>query len=314
MATKTSRIVRVIIITLIALGTMVFGFLLINNFQIFRGTAVRVHFDSVGDLAVGAWVRKGGLKIGSITKMEINKEDEKTVIATVTFKPGEKVRRDDKFSIISKGLLGDMYMEVVPGPLTSPEVENGHWFEGEPMFDLSSLLGSGAGMLKDLGDSIKVISEFLRKNEDSLQHSMQDIEAAVANVRKITESAVTVTQAVPQMTTSILTSVNELETTVSRFTTSTDVLIEQLGADLGNSSSDLAESLKSIRKISSDVEVIVAGLTSRDSLVGNLSSPATAQNVAAILKNLEDMSRTLLTVSRELETLMTSIRQSFEGK
>jgi ABC-type transporter Mla subunit MlaD len=314
MATKASRVVRVVVILLFAFATIVFGYLLINNFQFTRGISVRVHFESVGDLAVGAWVRKGGLKVGSITKMEINKEDEKTVIATVTFKPGQTVREDDRFTIISKGLLGDMYMEVVPGPLTSPPVKAGHWFEGEPMFDLGSLLGSGAGMLKDLGDSIQVIAAFLRKNEGALQSSMRDIETAVANIRKITESAVTVTQAIPDMTTSILASVKELETTVSRFTTSTDTLIGQLGSDLGAGSSDLAESLRSIRKISADVEVIVTRLTASDSLVGSLSSPATSQNVAVILKNLEEMSRSLLAVSRETEAIMVDIRKSFEGK
>lgn len=314
MATRTSRIVRVVVITLVACATMVFGYLLINNFQLFHGVSVRVHFESVGDLAVGAWVRKGGLKVGSITKMEINKADEKTVIATVAFKPGQAVRRDDRFSIISKGLLGDMYMEVVPGPLESPTVEPGHWFEGEPSFDLGSLLGSGAGMLKDLGDAIQVISAFLRENEDSLKGVMQDIEAALANIRKITESAMTVTQAIPDMTSSILSSVKELETTVARFTKATDVLIDQLGSDLGGGSADLAESLKSIRKISNDVEGIVTGLTAGDSLIGSLSSPATSQNITAILKNLEEMSRSLLAVSRETEAIMGDIRKSFEGK
>jgi phospholipid/cholesterol/gamma-HCH transport system substrate-binding protein len=314
MATKANRIVRAIVITLISIGTIVFGYLLINNFQFRRGVSVRVHFESVGDLAVGAWVRKGGLKVGSITKMEIDKTDEKTVIATVTFKPGQAVRVDDKFSIISKGLLGDMYMEVVPGPLTSAAVEAGHWFEGEPVFDLGSLLGSGAGMLKDLGDSINAIAEFLRKNEDALQNSMQNIDAAIANTRKVTESAVSVTQAVPQMTSSILSSVKELETTVSRFTSATDSLIDRLTSQLGSGSADLAESLKSIRKISTDVEGIVAGLTAKDSLVGSLSSPATSQNVATILKNLEDTSRALLSVSQETERIMTDIRKSFEGK
>ena len=88
MAVRANRIIRVVVITLFAIGVSVFLYLLINNFQFFRGPYVRVHFESIGDLNVGAWVRRAGMKVGSVTRLE-PAPDEKTVIATITLKPGQ---------------------------------------------------------------------------------------------------------------------------------------------------------------------------------------------------------------------------------
>ncbi len=77
-----------------------------------------MHFSSVGDLNTGAWVRKSGLKVGSVTRIE-PAEDEKTIIVTLTFSPGQVVRTTDKFALVSKGILGDMYIEQKPGPKDS---------------------------------------------------------------------------------------------------------------------------------------------------------------------------------------------------
>ena len=79
MPTKASRIIRVIVIFIISIAAAVFLYLLIFNFQFTRGVEVRVHFTSVGDLNTGAWVRKAGIKVGSVTRLE-PAEDEKTVM------------------------------------------------------------------------------------------------------------------------------------------------------------------------------------------------------------------------------------------
>ena len=86
MAVRARRIIRVVVITLLAIATSVFLYLLINNFRFFRGPSIRIHFESIGD----------------------------------------------------------MLIELTPGPRDSPVVEEGHLFEGAPAFSLSDLLGGDA--------------------------------------------------------------------------------------------------------------------------------------------------------------------------
>ncbi len=121
---KANRIIRVIVIVIIALATATFLYLLMNNFQFTRGVSVRVHFTSIGDLNTGSWVRKAGIKVGSVTGLT-PAPDEKTVIVTLAFRPGQMVRQGDQFALVSKGILGDVYIEQHPGPIDSPPGERG---------------------------------------------------------------------------------------------------------------------------------------------------------------------------------------------
>jgi phospholipid/cholesterol/gamma-HCH transport system substrate-binding protein len=314
MAVRASRIVRVVVITLLAIGTSVFLYLLINNFQFFRGPSIRIHFASIGDLNVGAWVRRAGMKIGSITRLE-PAPDEKTIIATVTLRPGQSARRDDRFALISKGILGDMLIELTPGPKESPVVEDGHLFEGAPAFSLSDILGGGAmGTVTDLVASIKGITDVLRRNEGSIDNSIRDIEKSAANVRAITESAARIAVAVPDATARISASITRLEQTVNAAADTTEKLLKKVEGSLTSGSEDLASSLASLRRASADIQSAVAKLTAQQSVIGTLESAETSRSITTAVANLEEVSKSLLRVSADAEKVAAGLREIFETK
>jgi phospholipid/cholesterol/gamma-HCH transport system substrate-binding protein len=308
MQVKASRVVRVFVITLVAIATSVLLYLLINNFQFRRGTTVRVHFNTVGDLNPGAWVRKAGVKVGSVTKVE-PAPDEKTVIVSLTFRPGEIVRMGDKFSLISKGILGDVYIEQIPGPKSVPEVQQGHLFEGEPFFSLNDLLGgSGMQLVSDVGSSIKVIGDILRKNEASLNSTIQDIQKTAANARVISENVAAATKSLPELSAQIVSTLQEMDKTLRELQATTDRLASTLEGNLTSGSEDLAASLKSIRKTSNDIQLIVEQLSAKGSVIGTLSSAETSQRVDETLKNLQAISASLLKTSQETEKIVEGVR------
>ncbi len=88
MAVKANRIIRVVVIIIVALATSLLLYLLINNFQFTRGLTVKVHFTSIGDLNKGSLVRRAGIKVGSVTAIE-PAADEKSIIVTITFRSGQ---------------------------------------------------------------------------------------------------------------------------------------------------------------------------------------------------------------------------------
>jgi phospholipid/cholesterol/gamma-HCH transport system substrate-binding protein len=307
MRVNARRIIRVAVIVLLAVGTSVLLYLLINNFQFTRGVMVRVHFTAIGDLNTGAWVRKAGLKVGSVTNIQ-PASDEKTVIVTLTFKPGEVVRQDDKFALISKGILGDMYIEQIPGPKTSPNVEQGHLFEGEPFFSLNDLLGgSTMQVVTDIGSSIKVLGDILKKNEASIDAIIQDIRISAANIRTVSQNVVAVTTDLPALSARLVSSLNDLNETVQNLSRSADRLIAKIEGNLTTGSEDLAASLASIKTSSADIQLIVEKLSAKDSVVTALSSPESAAGVAETLKNLKDVSSVLLKTSQDAQKLVEGI-------
>ena len=314
MPVKASRIIRVIIIIIFAVAASTFLYLLVNNFQFTRGVEIRVHFSSVGDLNTGAWVRKAGLKVGSVTRLE-PADDEKTIMATLTFRPGKNVRRDDKFALIAKGILGDMYIEQNPGPKESPLVESGYLFEGQPSFSITDLLGGDTmGMVTDLAGSIKGIVDLLKKNQNVLESSLKDIAKTAQNVRIVTDRAVDLTQSVPDMTAAITSSVDDLQAAVTDVSQTTRKLVAKLEGNLTTSSDDLAASMKSIRQSSADIQTAVAELTAKNSVIATLGAADTAQSLEATMRNLEAISKELLAVTRDTQKIVKGVSTIFETK
>jgi phospholipid/cholesterol/gamma-HCH transport system substrate-binding protein len=314
MPVRASKIIRVIVIIIFAAAASTFLYLLVNNFQFTRGVEVRVHFTSVGDLNTGAWVRKAGLKVGSVTRLE-PAEDEKTIMATLTFRPGRNVRRDDKFALIAKGILGDMYIEQNPGPKDSPLVEPGHIFEGQPAFSISDLLtGDTMGMVTDLASSLRGIVDLLKKNQNVLESSLKDIAKTAQNVRIVTDRAVEVTQSVPDMTARITSSVDQLQSAVTDASQTTKKLLAKLEGNISSSSDDLAASMKSMRQSTADIQAAVAELTAKNSVIATLGAPDTAQSLETTMKNLEAISRELLAVTRDTQKIVQGVSEIFDAK
>jgi ABC-type transporter Mla subunit MlaD len=274
---------------------------------------VLVHFTSVGDLNVGAWVRKSGLKVGSVTRLELA-PDEKTIIATVVMRPGQVVRTQDKFALVAKGILGDMYIEQQTGPIDAAIAEERHLFEGEPSFNFADLLGgSTMDTVTDLVSSLKVLLGTLEANAGSLDASIKDIAATAKNVRIVTDRAVVLTNSVPEISRQIASAIDQLQTTVTDVTVTTQKVLDRLETNLNSSGDDLAASLKAVRKSTADIQTAVDQLTAQNSVVATLSAPQTGESLAQTVKNLQEISQQLLSVTRDTQKIVQGVSTIFEN-
>ncbi len=312
MAVKTNRVIRVIVIVLIAAATSLLLYMLMNNFQFSRGVSVRVHFNSIGDLVTGAWVRKAGIKVGSVTRIE-PAADEKTVIATLTFKPRQIVRKDDHFALISKGILGDMYIEQNPGPIDSPLAKEGDFFEGDPSFSLNDILGGDTmNSVTDLVTSIKNIADIVARNEAAIDVIIKDLQMTAENARLITGQVAEITKNVPALTAQIVSSMNKLEKSVNNVSDSADELVARLKTDLESSGKDLASSLATVKGMTDDIQLMVDQLAAKNSIIDTLSSPETSRNLSDTLKNLDEISKNLLKTTQDTQKIVEEVKTILE--
>ena len=305
MATKANRIIRVIIISLIAIGTSVFLYLMINNFQFRRGTSVKILYDRIGALNVGTWVRKSGVKVGSVTKIEINKEDQRSVYVTITMKPGEIVREKDQFAIVVRGLMGDQYIEVFPGPLNSPYAPDGYIFKGEPMLDTSSLLTTGIVMLNDVAKSIKIIAGILADNRTSIENTIINIEKTSKNLNRITEQSGELTDTIPQIT-------SVIKTTLARINSLTASLQKNIGDTMESENKNLVETLDNLNAITKSVKKTVDSLTRQSSLIETISNPKLSKQIEDTMNNLQKVSENIVNITGSLQKTLNDILGSVD--
>ncbi len=259
-------------------------------------------------------MRRAGVKVGSVTKIE-PAPDERSSIVTITFEAGKFAREGDQFALVSKGILGDMYIEQRTASQSAPPVEDGHLFEGIPSFNITDLLtGDTMGMVTDLATSLKGIVQILKNNQDSLDSSLKDIAKTAHNVRVITDRAVEVTRDVPDITRQITSSVDQLQAAVSDVTSTTERLMSKLEGNLTSSSDDLAASMKAIRRSSEAIQASVDKLTAQNAVIATMGSPETARSLDSTVKNLQEMSQNLLKVTQDTQKIVSGVGSIFDQK
>jgi ABC-type transporter Mla subunit MlaD len=267
MATTKRQILKVIIISLLAVLITVFLFLMIFKVQIFTGPFFYLRFEHVGSLTVGAVVRTAGVRIGTVSDIKLDQTDFRTVIVTVTLYPGQKVRRGSSFLVMSGSLIGDQYIEVLPVP-NGDFILDGESFKGEPIKNLDSFLLSSNTLIQDFTSAMSTLADILADNKD-------DIRTVIANLRESSDTLRKYMSDGEGTNSSML----------ARFTS----LLENLD------------------KSSSALTRLLEDLASKDSVVTLLNQKETSSDMKVTLTNLRKISDGLVNITADLETIMAGV-------
>ena len=138
---KTVRLGMFIFATLLILATGIF--LIGDRESKFSSTyRVKAEFANVAGLNTGADVRVGGIRTGSVSRIDLPKRPDGKVTVVMNLKSSTRdiVRKDSVAAIRSEGLLGDEYVEVSFGSDNAARLNSGDQIEGEPPFEISALM------------------------------------------------------------------------------------------------------------------------------------------------------------------------------
>lgn len=78
------------------------------------GYDLTASFRSAEGVTVGTDVRLGGVKVGTVTAMELNPQTFRADLR-LTMREGLTVPQDSAVSVASEGLLGGTFIEIIPG-------------------------------------------------------------------------------------------------------------------------------------------------------------------------------------------------------
>jgi len=117
------------------------------------GYEVTATFDRVDGIGAGADVRMSGIKIGSVTDLDL---DPQTYLAKVTFSIDSRYRlpSDSSAEVTTDGLLGGKYMAIVPGGAEDMIPNGGTIQFTQSSLSLEGLIGRfGFGLGSDSDES-----------------------------------------------------------------------------------------------------------------------------------------------------------------
>ena len=179
----------------------------IEDLRLGRGPAkkISVEFKDVAGLDAKSTVRLAGVRVGKVARIRLA-PDGKAIVEMDLDKDVE-LRQGASAAIANLGLLGEKYVELVPGPVGAPELPEGTTIKGDvPVsFDqitklardievdvkditknLNSSLGGPQGeeRLRTIVENIRVITDDLRV---MVAANRGNVDATMANLRNFTE-------------------------------------------------------------------------------------------------------------------------------
>ncbi len=233
--------VKVGMFVVAALACLIVFVFAISDFSIFKkGQDCRVVFSYADGLKKGAPVRVAGVDAGHVRAIRVvyDNTDRKThVVAEAWMEAGHKVPADSTFMINQLGLLGEKYLEIIPGS-SAALVMPGMTVRGEdpvPMETITKMVGSLGGEVTTTLNNINngILTE---GNKTALAATLAHLAGLTESLNKglLTETNTRAFSAILANTADLTGMMKSGDGTVGKFLTDPDVFtnLEELSADL----------------------------------------------------------------------------------
>ncbi len=171
---------------IIVAAVILAGFIFVlGKFSLGSGYTIYVDYDYSGNLQEGAPVKVAGIKVGKVEAVsfrggamdeEVGRRVYVRVSAWIEDRARDSIRRDAEVFINTAGVLGEQYLEIVPGKdWENPPVAAGAKLVGRnpPRTDL---------VLSRLYEVLESLSEVLTKDKDVIKNLLRNSASAVAQV------------------------------------------------------------------------------------------------------------------------------------
>jgi phospholipid/cholesterol/gamma-HCH transport system substrate-binding protein len=169
---------------LIAIGLLlIFGafFIIGDQEGIFtRKYTLHARFANVEGLTVGAPVRLGGVKVGSVSAINFSSDvqDQRIIITmAISSSSFDRIRKDSHAKLGSAGLLGDRTVDMTVGTSQAAPIAQGDFIntvESPQLGDLISEGGNAMGDIKETARNAKEISWKINSGSGSLAQILND--------------------------------------------------------------------------------------------------------------------------------------------
>ncbi len=183
---------KVGLLILISTAILVGFVFILGNFSLRSGFEIRLDYDYIGSLQPGAPVKVSGIKVGKVKKIEfiggaidpeIKQRVQVRVTAWVEDRVSDSIRSDAEFFINTAGVLGEQYLEIVPGkdwnkpPIAANAIiHDEHYVHSPPRTDL---------VVARLYEVLDGVATVLRDDREAIKHLLSNSASAIAEINKL---------------------------------------------------------------------------------------------------------------------------------
>ncbi len=248
-----SSAAKVGIFMLIILAILGYLTIKIENVHISRGgrpQKVSAVFDSVAGLDTKSKVRIAGVPKGTVTDIRLLDNGKAEVAMDID--RDVKLHQGATARVVNLGLLGEKYVELIPGPPSAPPLPEGQEIRG---FQTASI-DDVTNQISAIANDVKAITESLRsvmtgpQGERRLQEIVENVQQITAQVRELVAANRTNVDATLGNAREITA---ELRKSIPRLSESIEKVANSLSGTLGENRQDIRLVVENLRKLSVDL-------------------------------------------------------------
>ncbi|MFN3454679.1 MAG: MlaD family protein [Pseudobdellovibrio sp.] len=245
------------------------------------------YLPNANGLIKGSAIRSAGIPVGAIK--DIRLEEGKARIE-ITVKSDIPLTRSATVELRANGILGDKYIEIFPGNLGDPSLEDrGQIVNVKKGGSLDDMMGQISDITSSLKDVAKNLNEAVT-NEGTNKHILGRI---VLNIEKLTGD-------IAQMTADNKEDISEIVDQVHNITTTLDEALNSEGEN--GFKQTWKRSLARIDKSLQNIEEITNKINRGEGTIGKLiSDEKTAENVSSAIEGLSGLVDTASKVSTAID-------------
>jgi phospholipid/cholesterol/gamma-HCH transport system substrate-binding protein len=170
-----------------ALVVLVAFLVILGNFSVGKGYRIEVDFHYAGNIHPGAPVKVSGIKVGKIDEVlflggrldeRVNRRVQVRLQVWLEERVKETIRQDAQFFINTAGVLGEQYLEIVPGSWEKPPLGESLPVAGidPPRTDL---------IVARLYDFLDSTTKLLQEDKDLIRNLLRNSAGAVAELNQL---------------------------------------------------------------------------------------------------------------------------------
>ena len=186
-----------VIIALVILSVLVFK---AGDFRMKPGYSIRMVFDTISGIEPGSAIKLAGVDVGEVKDIRVSRNAEGETFAEVftRINQGVYIEEDAKPRISSMGVLGDKYVEVLPGTVGAKAITESGMLMGHEPSNMDDLVNSGQRLLGKIEYTVDNLNQVVADPEFkthlkgtfvNLDKTATDLSESVADLKDTMASA-----------------------------------------------------------------------------------------------------------------------------
>ena len=233
---------------------------------------VRLKVKSADGLFAGTPVKLAGVPIGAVSRIDL--EGDRAVL-TLTMRKRYELPTDTVGELKSSGLLGDRFVQVLPGTEPSTLQEGGVMEYGQQPGDFDIITKQVEDITGDVSEITKVLRR-LAENDENSQH----VESSLANVDALTDTVRLIAQENRR-------DIDAITDSIRRLSESLEGYVDETGKDVDEELEKLKDATDTLQRSLDDVESITGKVDSGQGTIGALINER--ETIDAINDTIEEV-------------------------